>query len=145
MQAKASSATTDRGGQRRQSPTLSVVHGSSRSWSYPEQALRNYARNYAEAVGRLTGETERLPEIGDVAVHPVSEDRIDDWLRFLTTMLRRQPRLGFQCYCLEPHLPATPELPNAPGAKRERRWPSGYVPARPSGISPMSATERPAG
>ena len=40
-----------------------VVHGKeSHTWSYPEGAIRNYARNYAEATERLTGSTERLSE-----------------------------------------------------------------------------------
>jgi GNAT superfamily N-acetyltransferase len=51
-------------------------------WSYPEEAIRNYARNCAEAVGRLTGSTERLPAIGNITVYPVTADRVDDWLRF---------------------------------------------------------------
>ena len=33
-----------------------VAHGQkSHTWSYPEEAIRNYARNYAEATERLTG------------------------------------------------------------------------------------------
>jgi len=51
-------------------------------WSYPEQALRNYARNYAEATERVSGDTKRLAEIAEVSVYPMSEDRVDDWLRF---------------------------------------------------------------
>jgi hypothetical protein len=44
-----------------------VVHGQeSHTWSYPEEAIRNYARNYGEACGRLTGGTERLSKIGDL-------------------------------------------------------------------------------
>ena len=59
------------------------AHGrQSHTWSYPEEAIRNYARNCAEATERLTGGTERLPTIANVTVHPVTEDRIDDWLRF---------------------------------------------------------------
>jgi hypothetical protein len=43
-----------------------VVHGhESHTWSYPEEAVRNYARNYAEAIERLTGGTERLSEIAE--------------------------------------------------------------------------------
>jgi hypothetical protein len=50
-----------------------VAHGQARhTWSYPEEAVRNYARNYAEATERLTGATERLSEIADVTVHPAS-------------------------------------------------------------------------
>src|SRR5688572_8036775 len=60
-----------------------VAHGQERhGWSYPEAAIRNYARNYAEAPERLTGGTERRTEIADVTVSPVTEDRVDDWLRF---------------------------------------------------------------
>jgi GNAT superfamily N-acetyltransferase len=93
-----------------------VAHGKeSHTWSYPEKDIRTYARNYVEATERLTGSTERLPEIGEISVHPVTMDRIDDWLRFFD-------RDGFagnpdwaSCYCLEPHVPATPEAP-------ERAW-----------------------
>ena len=93
-----------------------VAHArESHTWSYPEEAIRNYARNYADATERLSADTERLSEIAEVAVHPMTEDRIGDWLRFFD-------RDGFagnpdwaSCYCLEPHLPATPEHP-------ERGW-----------------------
>jgi GNAT superfamily N-acetyltransferase len=93
-----------------------VAHGrQSHTWTTPEEALRNYARNYVEAVERVSGDTARLPEIAGVTVHPVTGDRIDDWLRFFD-------RDGFadnpdwaSCYCLEPHVPAPPELP-------ERYW-----------------------
>ena len=92
-----------------------VVHGQERhGWSYPVEAIRNYARNYAEASERLIGGTERLPEIGDVAVHPVSEDRVGDWLRFFDhDAFSGNPDCA-SCYCLEPHVPATPELPERP-------------------------------
>ena len=74
-----------------------VVHGHERhTWSYPEEAIRNYARNYAEASERLTGGTERLSEIGDVMVNPVSEDRVADWLRFFD-------HEGFQAIPIGPH------------------------------------------
>src|SRR5882672_5988365 len=60
-----------------------VAHGRDRhTWSYPEEAIRNYARNVAEATERLTGSTERLAEIADITVHPVTTDHIGDWLRF---------------------------------------------------------------
>src|SRR5262245_25619796 len=93
-----------------------VEHGRQRhTWSYPEEAIRNYARNYAEATERLSDDTERLAEIAAVTVHPVTEARIDDWLRLFD-------RDGFagnpdwaSCYCLEPHVPAPPEQP-------ERAW-----------------------
>src|SRR5262249_6094242 len=70
---------------------------------------------YVEAITRLTGGTERLPEIGAVTVHAVTEDRIDDWLRFFDNEAFAGNPDWASCYCLEPHLPATPELP-------ERSW-----------------------
>jgi hypothetical protein len=51
------------------------------AWPYPEAAVRTCARNYAEAVDRLTGSVQRRSEIGDVTVHPVTLDRVGDWLR----------------------------------------------------------------
>ncbi len=83
-------------------------------WPYPEQALRNYAVNYAEANERLTGPTERLTEIGEVTVHPVSEDRIDDWLRFFDHNAFAGNPDWASCYCLEPHVPGTDEEPERP-------------------------------
>ena len=92
------------------------AHGrQSHTWSYPEEAIRNYARNCAEATERLTGGTERLPTIANVTVHPVTEDRIDDWLRFFDHEAFAGNPDWAACYCLEPHVPATPELP-------ERAW-----------------------
>jgi GNAT superfamily N-acetyltransferase len=83
-------------------------------WPYPEDALRTYARNYAEALERLDGPTERLAEIGEVTVHPVSADRVDDWLRlFDRDGFPDNPDWG-SCYCLEPHAPAPPENPERP-------------------------------
>ena len=93
-----------------------VAHGKTQhEWSVPEEALRNYARNCAEAPERLTGDTERLGEIGAVVVHPVTDDRIDDWLRFFDHDAFAGNPDWASCYCLEPHVPATPELP-------ERAW-----------------------
>ena len=93
-----------------------VGHGQeSHNWSYPEEALRNYARNYAEATERLTGGTERLPAIAAVTVHPVTGDRVDDWLRFFDHDGFADNPDWASCYCLEPHVPATPDLP-------ERAW-----------------------
>ena len=92
-----------------------VVHGqTAHTWSYPEEAIRNYARNCAEAGGRLTGSTERLPEIGDVTVHPVTEDRVGDWLRLFDHDAFADNPDWASCYCLEPHIPATPERPERP-------------------------------
>ena len=93
-----------------------VAHGQgSHSWSYPGEAIRNYARNYAEATERLTGTTERVSEIAGITVHPVTKDRIDDWLRFFDHDGFAGNPDWASCYCLEPHVPATPEQP-------ERAW-----------------------
>ena len=97
-----------------------VVHGQeSHTWSYPEEAVRNYARNYAEAIERLTGGTERLSEIADITEHPVTEERIDDWLRFFDHDAFAGNPDWASCYCIEPHVPATPEQPEP--AWRETR------------------------
>jgi GNAT superfamily N-acetyltransferase len=80
-------------------------------WDYPEEALRNYARNYAGAVERLTGSTDRLPEIGEIEVHPVTPDRIDDWLQlFDHDGFAGNPGWA-SCYCLFPHVVPPPEMP----------------------------------
>ena len=92
-----------------------VAHaGESHDWQYPEEAIRNYARNYAEANVRLTGGTERLSEIGAVTVHPVSEDRIDDWLRFFDHDAFAGNPDWASCYCHEPHVPDTDEILEGP-------------------------------
>ena len=93
-----------------------VAHGQqSHTWSYPEEAIRDYARNYVEATERLTGGTERLPEIGGITIHPVTRDRIDDWLNLFDHDAFAGNPDWASCYCLEPHVPATPEQP-------ERVW-----------------------
>jgi GNAT superfamily N-acetyltransferase len=93
-----------------------VAHGQDRhTWSYPDEAIRNYARNYAEATERLTVDTERLSEIDDITVHPVTVDRIDAWLRFFDHHAFAGNPDWASCYCLEPHVPVTPEHP-------ERAW-----------------------
>jgi hypothetical protein len=100
-----------------------VAHGQERhAWSYPEEAIRNYARNYAEATERLTG-------------HPVTEDRVGDWLRFLDHDAFAGNPDWASCYCLEPHLPATPELPERAWRDTRRPWPVDFGAARLSGIS----------
>lgn len=92
-----------------------AAHGKDRHhWSYPEEAIANYARNYVDATVRLSADTERLPVIGDITVHPVTEDRIDDWLRlFDHDGFAGNPDWA-SCYCLEPHVPPTPEMPERP-------------------------------
>jgi len=93
-----------------------VAHGREcHTWSYPDEAIRNYARNYAEATERLTGGTERLSEIGAITVHPVTKERIADWLQFFDHDGFAGNPDWASCYCLEPHVPTTPEQP-------ERAW-----------------------
>jgi GNAT superfamily N-acetyltransferase len=89
-----------------------VEHGAQKhDWPYPEEALRNFARNWAEAVERLSTDTERLPEIGQITVHPVTEDRIDDWLRFFDHEGFAGNPDWASCYCREPHDVPTEEEP----------------------------------
>lgn len=92
-----------------------VAHaGENHDWPYPEAALRNYATNFAEATVRLTGSTERLAEIGAITVHPVSEDRIGDWVDFFDHDGFAGNPAWASCYCLEPHVPPTDEDPERP-------------------------------
>jgi GNAT superfamily N-acetyltransferase len=92
-----------------------VEHGAqNHDWPYPEEALRNFARNWAEAVERLSTDTERLPEIGEITVHPVTEDRIDDWLRFFDHDGFAGNPDWASCYCREPHDVPTEEEPEHP-------------------------------
>jgi len=93
-----------------------VVHGQERhTWSYPEESIRTYARNYAEATERLSGSTERLSEIGAIAIYQATAERVGDWLRFFDHDAFAGNPDWASCYCLEPHLPASPEQP-------ERVW-----------------------
>lgn len=93
-----------------------VAHGrDAHTWKFPEQALRIYARNYAEASERLSTDTERLPEIDAISVQPVDVARVDDWLRFFDHDGFAGNPDWAACYCLEPHVPAPPDNP-------ERAW-----------------------
>lgn len=97
-----------------------VTHGrKSHSWEYPEKAIRNYTRNYAEAVERLTGEIERKEEIGEITIHPVTKDSIDDWLHFFDHDGFADNPDWASCYCFEPHVLSTDENPERPW--REKR------------------------
>lgn len=73
---------------------------SAHEWPFPDQAVRNYA----EATQRLTGSAERLERIGEVVVHPVTEDRIDDWLAFFDHDAFVGTPEWAACYCTEPHV-----------------------------------------
>jgi GNAT superfamily N-acetyltransferase len=66
---------------------------------FPDMAVRNYF----EAEARMTGGAERLDEIGEVEIHPVTEDRIDDWLAFFDADAMVDVPQNAACYCLEPH------------------------------------------
>jgi GNAT superfamily N-acetyltransferase len=92
-----------------------VAHGQeAHSWTYPEAAIRNYAQNYIDAVERLDGDTKRMLEIADIEVHPVTEDRFDDWLRFFDRDAFADNPDWASCYCFEPHVLAPPEMPERP-------------------------------
>jgi GNAT superfamily N-acetyltransferase len=84
----------------------------SHAWPYPDQGIRNYA----EATQRLTGPSDRLPHLGEVAIHPVTEDRLDDWAAFFDhdAFVGNPEWAG--CYCLEPHVAVegAPEEPDVP-------------------------------
>lgn len=93
-----------------------VAHGrESHEWPYPEEAIRNYARNFADATERLTGSPDRLTDVREATVHPVTADRVDDWLRFFDHDGFVGNPSWASCYCLEPHDPPSPEMP-------ERAW-----------------------
>ncbi|MFX1483803.1 MAG: GNAT family N-acetyltransferase [Promethearchaeota archaeon] len=92
-----------------------VAHGhKDHSWEYPDEAVRNYACNYAEAVERLTGDTVRKEEIGEITISRVTEDSIDDWLQFFDHDGFAGNPDWASCYCLEPHVPSTDENPERP-------------------------------
>ena len=82
--------------------------------AYPEQAVRNYAHNIADALERLSADTERRPAIGAIAVHPVTEERVDDWLRLFDRDAFAGNPDWASCYCLEPHLPPDREASESP-------------------------------
>jgi GNAT superfamily N-acetyltransferase len=86
---------------------------------YPREAIWNYGSGLA----RLTGSTERLDAIGEVEVHPVTADRIDDWLQlFDHDVFAGKPEWS-ACYCTEPHdlQPGDPNGETNRGTWREKR------------------------
>jgi GNAT superfamily N-acetyltransferase len=87
------------------------VRADHKDWPFPDTAIRNYA----EATQRLSGGKERLDQIGDVVVEPVTEDRIDDWLRFFDHDAFADNPAWAACYCAEPHF----EQMGTPPAERE--------------------------
>jgi GNAT superfamily N-acetyltransferase len=67
---------------------------------YPDVAVKNYG----EALLRLSGRRERLESIGSIAVQPVTEERVDDWLSFFDHDGFVGNPAWAACYCTEPHL-----------------------------------------
>ena len=97
---------------------LAHVRAGHPDWPYPDQAVRNVGAG----VIRLAGApTERLGAIGIVEVHPVTEDRIDDFLDLFDHKVFAGFPQWSACYCLEPH-EVLPDGTN-PGMRpwRERR------------------------
>jgi len=89
-----------------------VVYGHEKhAWPYSQEAIRNYARNYAEARERRTRSAERLFEIGEVTVHPVTEGRVSDWLQFFDHDAFRAIPIGPRVIASNLIVPATPERP----------------------------------
>ncbi|MFP3881675.1 MAG: N-acetyltransferase family protein [Actinomycetota bacterium] len=83
-----------------------VAHARSRhDWPYPDQSIRNYA----EATQRLTGASERLADIPDPVIRPVTPDRTEDWLDFFDHDAFAGNPAWADCYCLEPHVRPTGE------------------------------------
>ena len=93
-----------------------VAHGhDAHTWTYPERAVRNYACNYAEAAERLSHDVTRRDAIGGVTIHPVTPANLTDWLRFFDHDGFAGNPDWASCYCLEHHVPSTPDEP-------ERAW-----------------------
>jgi GNAT superfamily N-acetyltransferase len=93
-----------------------VAHGHEvHTWTYPERAVRNYACNYAEAAERLSGEVARRDTIGEVTIRPVTPANLTDWSSFFDHDGFAGNPDWASCYCLEHHVPTTPEEP-------ERAW-----------------------
>lgn len=83
---------------------------------FPEMAIRNYG----EGLARMTGGTERLDAVGAVEIHPVTEDRIDDWLDLFDHKVFAGFPQWSACYCTEPHL-FTGEPDSNMGPWRQKR------------------------
>lgn len=92
---------------------------SSHEWPFPDMGIRNFA----SATIRLSPVRERVEAIGNVEVHRVTEDRIDDWLRFFDKEAFAGKPEWASCYCLEPHEydPKSEPSEEEFGTWRERR------------------------
>jgi len=93
-------------------------------WPYPDQAIRNYA----EATQRLTGGSERLPAIEEPEIHPVTDDRVDDWRRFFDHDAFVGVPEWAACYCLTPH-PSRPPDDDPPHWTENRETMTGLLTA----------------
>ena len=94
---------------------LAHVRAVHEDWPFPDGAVRNFA----EATQRLTGAAERLDTIGAVEVHPVTEDRIDDWTSFFDHDGFVGTPEWAACYCTEPFL-LSPDEPTE--TEESRPW-----------------------
>src|SRR5258708_15639517 len=85
---------------------IAHVRAEHTDWPFPDAAVRNYA----EATQRLTGSKERLDVIGEIVVHPVTSDRLDDWAYFFDHDGFVDNPAWAACYCHEPPVvtPGTP-------------------------------------
>ena len=79
---------------------IAHVRADHTDWPFPDGAIRNYA----EATQRLTGPTERLDAIGSIEIHPVTAERIDDWVYFFDHDGFADNPAWAACYCHEPHV-----------------------------------------
>ena len=85
--------------------------------SHPElQITPTMARNYVEALDRLTGPTERKAEIGAVVVHTVTDGRIGAVLDFFDHDAFAADAAWASCYCRFHHVDAA-EFGHRPAAR----------------------------
>jgi GNAT superfamily N-acetyltransferase len=96
---------------------LSHVRSAHADWPFPDAAVRMVGEN----VARLTGSTERLEEVGPVAIEPVTEARLDDWAAFFDHDSHAGNPVGGACYCTEAHvIERGKPLPPHPGWRAHR-------------------------
>ena len=67
------------------------------------EATEMSASNWLDAKDRLTGSTERVPEIGNLEVHRVTGDRVDDLLNFFDHDGFADNPGWASCYCVFYH------------------------------------------
>jgi GNAT superfamily N-acetyltransferase len=98
---------------------IAHVRADHTDWPFPDGAIRNYA----EATQRLTGPSERLDAVGEIEVHPVTADRLDDWAYFFDHDGFVGNPAWAACYCHEPHVasPDDPEGEDLPWHERRER------------------------